>query len=890
MSTAIIERHQFNSASTAAGTFPTVTFLTTPVAGDIVVLVADYFTAGSEQFIPSGLGGTWLKFDARDTVNTSDATSGVTTQTVWISRDCNAAGVVNLTAPTTYRGTIHAALLRSSTAAFLSVLRETTSTGNTTTMSMSIPARRAYAGDVVLGVASWSAVAGSGLVTLTGVTETGSGTPFDGSFTESDIAWRVASGTENVTVVSDRSTTASRGQIMALTITDNLQPPTEPQIEQDWSMAIESASPLTIPVPMNAHEFDPTDIVIGFAVYYNGGLPSDYVPSGLGATWTSRVITTTNVHVTMWMGHSPTTPGTLTWTAGTVRQGGLFAFVVRGAASDRIDSWGVDSESVASLTSTAVVAEAGELVVGMGWQSTGSTVTWPSAKTPASGWTWMLRRVAVFGSGSVASRVSGASETHELSQARVSGTSKQQITMLRVGVEGAPNAPVGLVLTPDFTSIEVDWSTPPTGSAPTGYTVAVDGGTPVDVGLVLTHTVTGLISGTNYDIDVRAYNTTGTSAPVSGNTDTLSPPNPPTGLVQTTATTTSVDVAWTAPATGTAPTSYEYRVDGGDPVDVGLVLTAHITALSAGTTYTIDVRSVVAGGTSSWASVNASTEAIPIPDSPTVECYSMVRGSAIRVTELGSRGQTLNPVRYGVSKSVVKVAINEVALEGANEMLSTPEDERRLRFVKSTQTIRYTADIEFLRVDPGILSLVTGVPMVHGASLGFGETPFGEWPFGGAVTSDVIGFDSVPRLAPTAFSLEVWSKLTGSHCVGEPRWGYTLFPFLKGGRLTGFKFHNGLVSFNLIGAQTRRMPRWGVGPHDIEGPFERLITPVSRNTSWRSFVTQGAPPVEFCGIQELTDVLDNGTAANPMPDPAAALFVDSGGVETSAFIIDGGRA
>jgi len=269
----------------------------------------------------------------------------------------------------------------------------------------------------------------------------------------------------------------------------------------------------------------------------------------------------------------------------------------------------------------------------------------------------------------------------------------------------------------------------------------------------------------------------------------------------------------------------------------------------------------------------------------------MVRGSAIRVTELGRRGQVLDSIRYATSKAVAKVTINEVTETAKNEILRNPEEEKRLRFVRSAQTIRYTAGIEFLRVDPGVLGLVAGVSQTSKGAAGFGEGAFGEFPFGDGIEGTAIGFDSGTRLPTTAFALEVWSKLAGQRCVdGSPMWGYTLFPYLRGGRLGGFKFHNGRISFNLVGAQTRRASRWGVGPYDLGGSFERLIEPVSRNTSWKTFMTPAAPPAEVCGIQETVDVLDNGTAADPMPPPSTLLSVDGGGAVTGSFIIDGGRA
>lgn len=272
----------------------------------------------------------------------------------------------------------------------------------------------------------------------------------------------------------------------------------------------------------------------------------------------------------------------------------------------------------------------------------------------------------------------------------------------------------------------------------------------------------------------------------------------------------------------------------------------------------------------------------------TTKCYAMVRGSAIRVTGLGRQGQLLDPIPYSISKSVAKVTINEVSESASNEMLKTDEDEPRLHFVRNGQTIRYTVDVDFLRVDPGVLSLIAGVPVALSAGvLGFGEGGFGEGPFGGGtLTGHVVGFDADTRRPPASFALEVWSKLTGQVCAdGTPQYGYTLFPFLKGGRLSGFQFHNGLVSFNLRAAQTRRVPRWGVGPYDLEGTHERLLSVVSRNSSFQNFITPAAPPAETCGIQETTDVIEGGNAASTTED-----IIDGEYVVTSPWIIEGGRA
>lgn len=251
-------------------------------------------------------------------------------------------------------------------------------------------------------------------------------------------------------------------------------------------------------------------------------------------------------------------------------------------------------------------------------------------------------------------------------------------------------------------------------------------------------------------------------------------------------------------------------------------------------------------------------------------CYAMVRGSAIRVTGLTSQGTVPAPILFATSKSVAVVRINEVTESSASELLNLDGEDNvsRVRFDRPEQTIRYTADVDFLRVDPGALNLVVGTPTVANA------------------VGDIVGFDANTRVSAASFALELWSRLAGADCAdGTRQYGYTVLPFLKGGYLTGFEFKDGLVSFKLRNAQARKSSRWGVGPWDLEGTHERLVERVSGNTLFRTFVTTAVPPVQGDGIQEATDVIEGGTATLTTSDIIDGEFVD-----TSLWIVEGGSA
>lgn len=376
--------------------------------------------------------------------------------------------------------------------------------------------------------------------------------------------------------------------------------------------------------------------------------------------------------------------------------------------------------------------------------------------------------------------------------------------------------------------------------------------------------------------DIAYYGTALSQARISAHFDPPSTPNPPTNLRGTGSTETSVTAAWDAPAVG-AVDYYEVRVNGGAPFSVGSSLSYLFSGLTSGLGYNIEVRSVRSGLFSAWVGPVRLYTQVPEPPEPPVSsdsCYAMVRGSAVRVTELDARGRVGDPVRYAVSTAVATVTVNEVLDSGSDETIRSPERARRVRFRRPDKVLGYTVDVKFLRVDPGLYSLISGVPLVRNAA------------------GDVIGFDADARERVTTFGLEVWSRLSANRCAdGAQKYGYTLFPSLSGGRIAGFAFTNGAVSFTLVGARSSKRVGWGIGPYDLEGKWRRMLTRVSGNNPFRTYILSTVPPTQQDGIQTLAaDVVDNGTASNPMPDPTAPEVLDGGRADTSPWIVDGGRA
>ena len=227
------------------------------------------------------------------------------------------------------------------------------------------------------------------------------------------------------------------------------------------------------------------------------------------------------------------------------------------------------------------------------------------------------------------------------------------------------------------------------------------------------------------------------------------------------------------------------------------------------------------------------------------KCYAQVRGSVIRATRLDSCG---NPdpgaSAVVVSKRVSTVTIDEVTDDGTNIRERNFADELCVVDDAFTTVIGYTADIALCGVDPALVSLLTGQPTVANAA------------------GDIVGFDatSTVDLDSFGFALEVWSRIAGAACdsSGFRQWGYTVFPYLKGGRLGGFSFENGPVSFTISGAQTRDGNGWGVGPFDVDrddaDAASPLDTPLGVNTHYRNILVTLDPPAASCGASALASV------------------------------------
>jgi hypothetical protein len=207
-----------------------------------------------------------------------------------------------------------------------------------------------------------------------------------------------------------------------------------------------------------------------------------------------------------------------------------------------------------------------------------------------------------------------------------------------------------------YQTATIGWTSPATGTSPSGYEYEVRTSGAVGsgaTGLVTSGTttapaasvsLTGLNGGTTYSYFVRSDCGGGDFSSWSSATFTTTSCNVPTAVTSSAITTTTATISWTAPATG-SPTGYEYEVRTSGIAGsgaTGLIATgtttaptvsASLNALSVSTSYSIYVRTnCYSGFNSSWTSAASFTTlqipaSVPYSDDLSSNNYIFVNGS-----------------------------------------------------------------------------------------------------------------------------------------------------------------------------------------------------------------------------------------------------------------------
>lgn len=226
--------------------------------------------------------------------------------------------------------------------------------------------------------------------------------------------------------------------------------------------------------------------------------------------------------------------------------------------------------------------------------------------------------------------------------------------------------------------------------------------------------------------------------------------------------------------------------------------------------------------------------------------YAPIRGRYIRITRLDDCGvPVIGSATTYVSKGFVSVATKfswskptDVSVINADQTVAINEP-------GLSQLLSIAVDIKLSQVNPDVMSIFTGYQTELDAS------------------GNSVGYraSSGVQLA-SCWALEVWSDVAGTFCTGDAKpYGYTLFPFIRGGQITDFTVDSGAAALG-ISANTREGAGWGTGPYKVvdSSTVAGTVTPAVLPTAidvrdhMHTQLTTIAPPAETTGVAALTSL------------------------------------
>lgn len=219
------------------------------------------------------------------------------------------------------------------------------------------------------------------------------------------------------------------------------------------------------------------------------------------------------------------------------------------------------------------------------------------------------------------------------------------------------------------------------------------------------------------------------------------------------------------------------------------------------------------------------------------QCWSSVRGRRMRVTLLDECGAPQFGAACGVvvTKGFISVAWSPNVAEGEEIEVRNAGGELCIADQGCPELKWIDVEMEFCNVDPDLVSLLTGYPVVD---------DFSGDPVGFRVTEQVE--------CETGFAVELWSDIPGEACPpGGKAFGYWLAPYLKHGIIGDVTVENAEATFSVT-ARTFGGSQWGTGPWDVDpqdaaGTAGPLLTPIGDSDHLDIHLTTIAPPDDVCG-------------------------------------------
>lgn len=215
-------------------------------------------------------------------------------------------------------------------------------------------------------------------------------------------------------------------------------------------------------------------------------------------------------------------------------------------------------------------------------------------------------------------------------------------------------------------------------------------------------------------------------------------------------------------------------------------------------------------------------------------CFGVVRGKRVRVTELNVCGVPVTGNSYVVSEGFVQATITADIEDGDQYVQKNANGALCINLRSPDALKRLNVTVDWCKVDPDIINLVTGNPLEMSGA-------------------DAVGFRIQEGPADARWALELWTGLDDDEeCTGgEQLYGYLLLPRLTGSTIGDITIENGVTTFQTNG-YTESNPGWGVGPYDVIGtPAAPLDVAMAAVDHALLRTTEVAPPTAVCGAQTL---------------------------------------
>jgi hypothetical protein len=227
----------------------------------------------------------------------------------------------------------------------------------------------------------------------------------------------------------------------------------------------------------------------------------------------------------------------------------------------------------------------------------------------------------------------------------------------------------------------------------------------------------------------------------------------------------------------------------------------------------------------------------------------------MRVTRLdGCGAKVLGPDSVVTSDGFVSVALTANTDAGTAISVTNAAGKVCILDEPCPTFTGYAVEVDFCGVDPALIQLLTGQPIVTDAA---GNTGIG------------FRMNTAVDACDYGFALEVWSSVPAAACEAGAgsSYGYFLIPFLKGGIVGDFTITNDAVNFIMTGAQSKDGSAWGVGPYDVTKDASNLAgplnEPIDANDHLHVELVSVPPPDAACGPTALGIPATGASAGTP---------------------------